>query len=894
MPDVTRAPSRGLTLLNGLLLTELVGLVFLFGCFRQIDMDIWWHLATGQRILARGELPRHDWFTYTVPDHEWIDLHWLFQVGATGLYALGGMPLLTLASASLGAVAVAVLLAARPVRGSWPVIVACWFPAVVLLSGRLYVRPEIVTLVCLALLLLVLFYAGRRPRLLWLLVPLEIFWVNVQGLFILGPILLALYGVDGAWRALCVGRSAILGRRLLVLAAVVAACFVNPYGLNGVLLPWELFRKMSWDAAFYGAHIAELESIPAFLARTGYVQMYLLTHLGLLVLGGVSFVLAWSRRRFDLFRLLAFAAFGWLGLQATRNSGQFALVAGAVTAWNCADWSCDRAVRAGVARLGRSVLAALLALAIVAVASGWFYRAAGEGRLVGLGEQPFWHAHDAARFARRPGMPGHVIAYHLGQAALVEFHMRDDQRVFCDPRLEVMSRELLERYEAIQNAAARGDPAFDTLLGAAEAPAILTDHRVCFAMEATLLASSRWRCAFFDPVAAVFLRDDASARADAPAVDFAARHFSHDAGAERAAGPAAVWPWGGAEPDAGFIEAEALVRVARRLQESGAARSRRVPALLLLALDRACAGSARHPAAADGRRVLGQTFFHFASDPTVSVRASSAEPAGWDPMAMLDSARARYWLERTLDAAPNDFVALGYLFQLALLERDVTAARDIAGRLRARGAHSPSQREVLAAILREAERFAAAQASDGTARDGAAAAPNNLEELRRRTEREVAQARPDRAMGTFRLFLGTHGKLPWLLADRYASLLLRAGDPERARGVWSDQVTGDYDRATERERVASTYHVEGKLDLAIENYRAALRYAPTHTPAAWGLTRAYLETGDAAAVVRECDWALAHHELAPGVRTVFQAMADLARPYAPPDAVVGGSAIGDR
>ena len=43
--------------------------------------------------------------------------------------------------------------------------------------------------------------------------------------------------------------------------------------------------------------------------------------------------------RLSPFRLLLFAAFSLLSLQATRNSHQFAAVVGSVTAWNFGEWA---------------------------------------------------------------------------------------------------------------------------------------------------------------------------------------------------------------------------------------------------------------------------------------------------------------------------------------------------------------------------------------------------------------------------------------------------------------------------------------------------------------------------------------------------------------------------
>src|SRR5262249_58675745 len=50
--------------------------------------------------------------------------------------------------------------------------------------------PEIFSLLYLGCFLAVLWRAEERPALLWLLAPLQVLWVNTQGLFVLGPVLL--------------------------------------------------------------------------------------------------------------------------------------------------------------------------------------------------------------------------------------------------------------------------------------------------------------------------------------------------------------------------------------------------------------------------------------------------------------------------------------------------------------------------------------------------------------------------------------------------------------------------------------------------------------------------------------------------------------------------------
>ena len=224
-------------------------------------------------------------------------------------------------------------------------------------------------------------------------------------------------------------------------------CFANPYGWNGALFPLTLFRRMSSERGFYAQHIGELISVPDLVLRTGISSIYMRLSVLLLLATAGSFALGRARHPLIYFRASAFLLFAGLGLLAMRNQPQFALIAGAVLAWNVGDWL---AARRQAPIIDRAVTRILTSAALVGlifwVATGGFYAYAAEGRVVGLGEHPSWYAHAAAAFAAREEMPRHFVAYHEGQAAVLEFHMRPDQKVFVDPRLEVSPRRGLEQY----------------------------------------------------------------------------------------------------------------------------------------------------------------------------------------------------------------------------------------------------------------------------------------------------------------------------------------------------------------------------------------------------------------------------------------------------------------
>jgi hypothetical protein len=195
------------------------------------DGDTATHVATGRWILAHGQLPHTDPFSWTCAGQPWIAWEWLAALvlalieraaGAAGLAAFaalmaGGVLLLVARraralGAAPGAAAMAALLSFAP------------------LAPHLLARPHLFTLVLLLLWLGALesyLRNGRRGPLL-ALVPAAALWANLHAGFLLG--LAALLGFAG-WELLCRRwrRAGTLGA---VLLAASLATLLNPYGAN--------------------------------------------------------------------------------------------------------------------------------------------------------------------------------------------------------------------------------------------------------------------------------------------------------------------------------------------------------------------------------------------------------------------------------------------------------------------------------------------------------------------------------------------------------------------------------------------------------------------------------------------------------------------------------------
>jgi len=295
-------------------------------------------------MVAHRTLLRADPFTVSAGGRPWIDVHWLFQVGAAVWHGWTGfVGLMVAKAAAVAGAAVLLTRAAERAAGARGRLLCAVALGAALIAARqlLPLRPIIVTVLFLAVTLDLLerWRAGAWSEGRWRiagplgLAALQVVWVNCQGLAPLGPALIAAYLVGAALARRGQQRTAAvhsaeleappLRPLLTALVLVGLASFVTPYGVQAVALPLRLLARLSpRDANVFSTSVAE--NIPPFvLARTAPAEIAHFTQA--LFLAGAA-LLVW-RPRLPAAHLVALGGFLGLALIATRNVPLFYLVA---------------------------------------------------------------------------------------------------------------------------------------------------------------------------------------------------------------------------------------------------------------------------------------------------------------------------------------------------------------------------------------------------------------------------------------------------------------------------------------------------------------------------------------------------------------------------------------
>jgi len=484
-----------------------------------IDIDIWWHLRTGEHIIDTGSIPGYDIYSYTAGGSRWIDTHWLFQ---TILYvthsALGSYGLSSLFILVYSTVFAFLWFSCPPGKSKFAAVLLFWL-GIMASSARFYSRPEVFTYLMISIFTFILFgfEGGRRPaRSLIALIPLQAVWANMQGLFILGPFLVFAYAAQPiATVALQRLRNREpdpdLSARALSLAGLfagcVVACLITPHGIEGLLFPFTLFTRVGGFENVFARSIAEFQ--PPF---SGYNLTLPLKYFAVFLAVSAG-LLAADYRNLKLSHAIVFAGLGYLALNARRNVAIFVLAMLPIAVDHANNIiSRLREARGGrfsraigvVELVGHLVIPLVIALQVFGIVSGRHYAADKRVERFGLGFKQQTFPHGAFAFVKEKKIGGPFFN-NMDIGGLFIWEMYPDEKVFIDPRLEVNTAEALAEYRR-----AMSDPAaFSRLADKYALNAVIVSHtsQDGLGLVPILYMMPEWALVYLDPLAAVFVRN---------------------------------------------------------------------------------------------------------------------------------------------------------------------------------------------------------------------------------------------------------------------------------------------------------------------------------------------------------------------------------------------------
>lgn len=239
--------------------------------------DLGWHLAAGDLIRDRGAVPFQDPWSFTLGDRQWYNLSWLWDVIASVVFQYAKFSGLVFFVVACGAVIVGYLASiclscgASTIAVCISVFSACLLYPSFVTAPNIYLAasPNISTM-----LFCVLFYGECLKRTRWFLLPvMMVLWVNLHGGFLLGFLIVGIFGgvalLRRDWANLKIYSFAAMGCSI--------AIFINPLG-------WHVYDGVTATLGHFAQEeITEWWSYYRNMAMPGSIPgiMYMLIFVGL-------------------------------------------------------------------------------------------------------------------------------------------------------------------------------------------------------------------------------------------------------------------------------------------------------------------------------------------------------------------------------------------------------------------------------------------------------------------------------------------------------------------------------------------------------------------------------------------------------------------------------------
>lgn len=223
------------------------------------DLDVGWLIRYGEFILQTGRLPEADVFSFTRTGEKWTLYQWGFLLYLGGLHRLAGLGGVVWGAGVIVALTFALLLFLVLRLGVHRLLaLGLTILAMAATSHYWLARPGSVNFLFYLITLGILEEYRRAPgRQLWGLPFLFLMWANLHIGFVVGLMVVILYGLwgwlaPGAFRGPGASRDS---RILLVLPFCIGALCLNPYGPRLLTYGWG-----ATSSSFLNDNILELQS----------------------------------------------------------------------------------------------------------------------------------------------------------------------------------------------------------------------------------------------------------------------------------------------------------------------------------------------------------------------------------------------------------------------------------------------------------------------------------------------------------------------------------------------------------------------------------------------------------------------------------------------------------
>lgn len=302
------------------------------------DLDLWFHMRSGQYIFHQRSVPSVDVFSATAQGKYWNNHEWLFQLIVFGLKRLWSMNALIYMQAGIVLLTFLSLLLLTFKKSKQILIPPLLYIVYQVYQTRFTIRPDIFSILFLIIFIAILTTSLKKRWSLWVLFFLQALWVNIHGYFFLGIAIVLIYlmsewlrrtlPLPSIWKQEGALAQEEFVRLHWILFALMGATFINPQGIKGAVYPLLILGNIpSAEGQIFFKYITELQK-PILKETWWHLQIHFPYKVSI-ILSGLALCLSW--RRLEIRWLVMWAFFLLFSMIALRNMTYFAVISYVIT-----------------------------------------------------------------------------------------------------------------------------------------------------------------------------------------------------------------------------------------------------------------------------------------------------------------------------------------------------------------------------------------------------------------------------------------------------------------------------------------------------------------------------------------------------------------------------------
>ncbi|MBI1911337.1 MAG: tetratricopeptide repeat protein [Deltaproteobacteria bacterium] len=431
----SRKTEQSVKIISAVLLFGL-GIFLLLSAYQkqQWDSDIFWALKSGEWIFSNLKVPATDPFSYTFGGKPWVDFTWGFQVLVYSFFnylgGWNGLFIFQVILTSLTFLFIYLNLRLLTSNRTW-LNITFLFLVYVCAHSRLFIRPHLFEyfFVSLYLLLLTLYEKKGSSLYLYLMLPLQVLWVNIHSSAILGIFIAGSYAAGKIIDELRsdgfkIKGSSSINALIFMPALLPIVSLINPYGLKLVVFP---FIHHGIDNADAIKHIGEWLK-PNLKELFFFFYPFPLDHFAFVLLfTAVVISLALNFRKLKARYIFLLAAALYMATSHTRWIALFAFFAAPIAAANICSYLESKVCSEKF--LSRSALALSVFMAIV---MGIVFSTGHLRDNFGIGKREGVFPEGTVAFMKKEGIKGNIYNEYIFGGYLI--HEYPEVKVFIDGR----------------------------------------------------------------------------------------------------------------------------------------------------------------------------------------------------------------------------------------------------------------------------------------------------------------------------------------------------------------------------------------------------------------------------------------------------------------------------